>query len=389
MSCEVVPMHKVHYSLESHLKNGISDIPTPDEVNIRVRNLVLKTAKGKKLSKGEMIAEHPTKFGGAYHAPISGKVSKVNYHHITITGDGGENMAEPLEVKSLETGKELLRTLQLLGVDIAPFSIAKLLIVNGLNPEPGISIAEQLLKDEKEVVEAGLEMLCRFIAPEKKVLAIASGKSFSLEGTEIKHIRPKYPNSLDAIVAKKVTGKESPEDTKIISVFDLYRIGKVVMTGLPVSDTIITVGDNNYRVPLGTPIRHLAKHLGFKVNSGDKVVLGGPFRGEAVYSLDEGVKKADHGLFVVPKGTFPSIEDAACINCGECVLNCPARIQPNLISRYAEFEMFEHAEKYGLHSCLECGLCSFNCTARRPLLQYIRFAKDQLMKRGAGEKKQG
>lgn len=56
-----------------------------------------------------------------------------------------------------------------------------------------------------------------------------------------------------------------------------------------------------------------------------------------------------------------------------------------MLSRYAEYEMFEMAEKHHLHSCFECGLCSFNCTVRRPILQYIRFAKDQLLASGQGE----
>jgi electron transport complex protein RnfC len=47
--------------------------------------------------------------------------------------------------------------------------------------------------------------------------------------------------------------------------------------------------------------------------------------------------------------------------------------------------MFEMAEKHGLHSCFECGLCAFSCTMRRPLLQYIRFAKDQLRAAGRSE----
>jgi electron transport complex protein RnfC len=385
-----MPMLKIHYSLESDLKKDIVDIPAPDEINIRVSNLVLKTGKGKKIAKGELIAEHPSRFGGAYHAPVSGKVTKVNYHHITIKSDGTDNCVEPVDLSSLETGKELLRTLQGLGVDVAPLSSAsRLLIINGLNPEPGISVTEQLLRDELKTIEAGLEMARRFIAPEQTVLAVSAGSPYRLDGAEIKQIKPKYPNSLDALVAKKVTGKEFPEETRIMSVVDLYRIGKIVLSGLPITDTTITVGDTNYHIPLGTPIRHLVEYLGLEVSSGDKVVLGGPFRGEAVYSLSEGVKKADHGLFVVKAGSFPAIEDATCINCGECVLNCPARIQANLISRYAEFEMFDHAVRHGLHSCLECGLCSFNCTARRPLLQYIRFAKTQLMNQGAGEQEQG
>lgn len=380
-------MLKIHYSLESELQHGISDIEAPSELNIQVRNLVLKTKKGKQVARGEMIAEHPSKFGGAYHAAASGKVMKVNYYHMTIKCDGGEDAVEPVDVGSMEPGKDLLRALQDLGIGVAALAPVKTLVINGLNPEPGISVAEQLLKDEKETVEAGLEMVRRFMSPEKTVLAVAASAPYELSESSVHGIKPKYPNCLDSLVVKSVTGKELPSDTKVLSVMDLYEIGTVVRTGMPLTHTVMTVAGRNYRVPLGTTIRHLMDSLNMNVTTGDTVVLGGPFRGDAVYSLDEGVKKGDHGLFSISSSTFPAIQDAACINCGECVLKCPARIQAHLISRYAEYEMFEMAEKHGLNSCFECGLCGFNCISRRPLLQYIRFAKAQL--RASRQSEQG
>ncbi|WP_027177189.1 4Fe-4S dicluster domain-containing protein [Maridesulfovibrio hydrothermalis] len=372
-------MLKINYSLESGVQKSVADISAPAELNIQVRNLVLKARKGQKISRGEIIAEHPSKFGGACHAAASGKAVKVNYHHLTIKCDGGESAVEPVDVQSMGPGKELLRTLQGLGIDVAPLSSrTETLVINGLNSEPGISVSEQLLRDEKEILEAGLRLAETLITPMHTALAVAYGSSFSLHGAQTAYVKPKYPRSLDALTVKAVTGKEYPEDTKILSIMDLYDLGLVAKYGLPVTSTIMTISGKNYRVALGTPIRHLLSELDIKVQSGDKVVLGGPFRGEAVYSLDEGVKKGDYGLFVISADEFPSIEDATCINCGECVLSCPARILPNMISRYAEYERFEMAEKYNLNSCFECGLCSFNCTVRRPILQYIRFAKDQL-----------
>lgn len=375
-------MLKIHYSLETGLNDGIIDIPAPEELNVQVRNLVLRTAKGKKLAAGEMIAEHPSKLGGAYHTPFSGKVAKVNYHNLTIKCDGGAEAVEPVNVAAMGPGKELLRSLQDLGINIAPLSGAEILVINGLNPEPGVSVAEQLLQDERETLEEGLKLVKKFIVPVRTVLALADGAPYQLAGSETQAVKPKYPNSLDALVVKAVTGKELPSNAKIMSVMDLYNIGRVAKTGLPVTDTVMTIGGGNYRVPLGTPIRHIMAHLKLSVGPHDKVVLGGPFRGEAVYSLDEGVKKGDYGLFMISAKAFPPVEDAACINCGECVLFCPGRIQANLIARYAEYEMFEMAEKHGLHSCFECGLCAFNCVARKPLLQYIRFAKAQLRAKG-------
>lgn len=371
-------MLKIHYSLESDSLSGIEAIPAPKELSIQVRNLVLKTKKGKQVARGEMLAEHPSKFGGAYHASASGKVTKVNYHHMTIKCDGGEEMVQPVDVLSMGPGKTLLRTLQNLGINIAPLSRTEILVINGMNPEPGVSVAEQILKEGRETLETGLSIAKMLCTPASTVLAVADDGEYGLNGAETKKIKPKYPRSLDALVVKAVTGKEFPSNTKVINVMDLYDLGRVAETGLPVMDTVMTIGGKNYYVPLGTPIRHLLDSLGMDVTSGDTVVLGGPFQGEAVYSLDEGVKKDDYGLFTIASSEFPAVEDAACINCGDCVLKCPARIQANLISRYAEYEMFEMAEKHGLHSCFECGLCAFNCFSRRPLLQYIRFAKAQL-----------
>ncbi|WP_419787176.1 electron transporter RnfC [Pseudodesulfovibrio sp.] len=374
-------MGRIHYSLKSGSSKPLSDIPMPKELNIRIRNLVLRANKGQQVECGEIIAEPPSPLGGAHHAAASGKIKVVNYYHLTIQCDGENRSVAPEDVASMGTGKKLLRTLQRLGIDVTQLDRAGLLIINGLNPEPGISVAEQLLESERELLEAGLRLAQRIIVPTRTVLASPSSSGF-LSGTETMKIEPKYPASLNPLVVKAVTGKEYPEDTRILTLMNLYELGFVAQTGLPLTSTIMTIKGRNYRVPVGTPLGYLLDLLEIPVSDGDKVILGGPFRGEAVYGLDEGVKKGDYGLLVIPHEEFPPVEDATCINCGECVLNCPGRVLPNLISRYAEFEMFEMAEKCGLRSCLECGLCSFNCTARRPLLQYIRLAKNQLLSRG-------
>ncbi|WP_245628629.1 electron transporter RnfC [Salidesulfovibrio brasiliensis] len=271
-------MLKIHYSLESDSLTGIEDISAPKELSIQVRNLVLKTKKGKTVARGEMLAEHPSKFGGAYHASASGKVAKVDYHRMTIKCDGGEEQVQPVDVLSMAPGKPMLRALQNLGINVAPLSKTEILIINGLNPEPGVSVAEQLLKDEKDTLETGLSIAKMLCGPERTVLAVADGANYTLNGSEIKKVKPKYPKSLDALVVKAVTGKEFPSNAKVINVMDLYDLGRVAETGLPVTETIMTIGGRNFRVPLGTPISHILDSLEMVVTSGDTVVLGGPFR---------------------------------------------------------------------------------------------------------------
>ncbi|EGB13391.1 electron transport complex protein RnfC, putative [Pseudodesulfovibrio mercurii] len=378
-------MLKIRYSLDLELTNSIRDMALPEELHFQVRNLVVKTKKGSVLTKGEIIAEHPAPGGGAYHAAVGGKVTGVNYHSLIVNCTGGDDVVPPVDVNSMGKGAELLRVLQGLGVGVSQLSgKAEVLVINGLNPEPGVSVAQQLLRDGREELAAGLALARRLLSPNRTVLAVPKGDEVTIPGAESVQVRAKYPYSLDALVVRAVTGREFPEDTRVMNVMDLYDLGRVSLTGLPITETLMTIAGNNYRVPIGTPVRHILTVLGLETHPGDSIVLGGPFRGEAIYSLDEGVKKTDYGLFITSSDAIPAVQDAACINCGECVLQCPARVQPHLISRCAEYERFEEAERYGLNSCFECGLCAFNCFARRPLLQYIRFAKAQLKAKGQG-----
>ena len=44
-------------------------------------------------------------------------------------------------------------------------------------------------------------------------------------------------------------------------------------------------------------------------------------------------------------------------------------------------ERFDDAREYGALDCIECGACVYICPAKRPLLQYIRFAKMEIIAR--------
>ena len=373
-------MQKTNFNLHTVIVDSIREFPTPSEVHVPVLGCILQTGKGKKVLQGDRVAERPSAHGGDKHAPFSGKVNGVSYTHVSIQLDAESEAVEGVDLTSMEPGKGLLRALRSLGIDTQALAPAETLIVNGLNPEPGITAAEQLLRDEKKTLEAGLALAARIINPARTVLAHAQGYDPSLAECEPLAVKPVYPNSLAPLVAKAVTGSERSEGVVVLSAMDLYSLGQVALTGLPVRDTVITVnGGLNYRVLIGTPLSEIFALAGIDVESGDRVILDGPMRGQAVYSLDDGVSRDTYGVTVVRKDAFPAITDDPCINCGECVLHCPARVLPHMISKYAEYSLFENTEAYGIRSCFECGLCSFYCVSRRPLLQYIRLARKELL----------
>jgi Na+-translocating ferredoxin:NAD+ oxidoreductase subunit C len=161
-------------------------------------------------------------------------------------------------------------------------------------------------------------------------------------------------------------------------------IGTAVSTGKIPTDKILTLirkdgSTTLVSVRIGTPVSEVFKAGNITVNDKDQVIFGGPLTGSAIYSEDHPIMPDTDAIMVQDKDNIPFVSDYPCVNCGECVRICPARIQVNMLVRLLEPGHYdEAASNYDLHSCIECGLCSFVCVARIPIFQYIRLAKYEL-----------
>ena len=373
-----------NFRLSAETDGPIRDIPVPEELHLPLHGHVPAVARGRRVTEGTEIAEHPALQKGTLHAPAAGKVLQVTGTHITIKTDGESGPTPAADRPDIAQQEDSLQAYRKLGLDIGGLARSKILILNGLNPEPGISVCDQLLKDHLDTVERGFLLLQKLISPSETILAISQENHVCLAGARTQHIKPVYPGSLDPLLVKNILGRENLQNVRVVGVPQVYAFGRVSKNRRPVTETIMTIGRGNYRVKIGTPVRNILRHAEQPVNTGDRVILGGPFQGRAAYSLDQGVDKNTFGIFVVPQGSYPPVRDTNCLNCGECVLHCPARIMPNMIGRCVEFNLLEKTTQYGISACFECGLCGFYCPLRRPLLQYIRLAKQEL----AGQNKQ-
>jgi electron transport complex protein RnfC len=367
-----------NFRLGAETDGPIRDIPVPEELHLPLDGHVPVIARGQKVNEGAEIAEHPALEEGTLHAPAAGKVLQVTDTHISLKTDGETDQTPTIDRPDIAQHEDSLQALRKLGIDIGGLSGSEILILDGLNPEPGISVCDQLLKNHLDTVERGFLLLQKLVSPSETILAVSQETDVCLTGARTKHLKPFYPGSLAPLLVKNILGRKTSLNVARVGVLQLYAIGRVMETRQPVTETVMTIGRGNYRVKIGTPVRSILRHVEQSVNTGDRVILGGPFQGRAVYSLDQGVDKNTYGIFVVPRGTYPPVKDTNCLNCGECVLHCPARIMPNMIGRCVEFNLFEKTPRYGISACFECGLCGYYCPVRRPLLQYIRLAKKEL-----------
>ncbi len=51
---------------------------------------------------------------------------------------------------------------------------------------------------------------------------------------------------------------------------------------------------------------------------------------------------------------------------------------PQELYRFTRADQFNQAKNYHLFECIECGCCSYSCPSNIPLVQYYRYAKQEI-----------
>ena len=67
-----------------------------------------------------------------------------------------------------------------------------------------------------------------------------------------------------------------------------------------------------------------------------------------------------------------------CLRCGECTLNCPARLQPVEIKDAVNAKDLDRIKLLKADKCVECGMCSYVCPSKIEVTEFMRKAKLQL-----------
>ena len=168
-------------------------------------------------------------------------------------------------------------------------------------------------------------------------------------------------------------------------------IGSAYATGnIPVDKVVTLVKKDGEKVlvstRMGTPVGDIFNSCGVTLNEKDRLIIGGPLTGSAIYAEDYPVGPDTDAVMVQDSADVSLVSDYPCINCGECVRVCPVNVPVNMLVRFLEAGQYEAgADEYDLYSCIECGLCSFVCVSRIPVFQYIRLAKYELSRVDSAE----
>jgi electron transport complex protein RnfC len=388
-------------------------IPTPQRITLfhpknDALNVPAALGIGDPVKTGEKLSVYPDQ-NDYVISPVTGKIASLSpytgdfgksYIAITITPDGNEIIDDTFQQQIQSPTLELLSGYLTGAPGDPPLSLLadsnggiNTIIIRGLDPDPTVATSQYIAQSRFNDLKKGIQIL-KQVADVRDIILITAGESvqgYGHIGAQVKGVKTTYPSALPHMVMKDVLGQVVPagktcEELGVcfFTAEAVISIGSAFESGqLPTTKTLTFIKKDGtskiIEARIGTPIGDILQTYGETVNEFDRIIFGGPMTGSAVYALEHPVQPDTDSIIVVDRDKAAYASDYPCINCGECVRTCPAKMQVHMLVRYLEANQYEEAaDSYDLYSCIECGLCSYVCVSRIPIFQYIKLAKYEL-----------
>ena len=386
--------------------------------------------KGDTVRVGTRIAEPGGFMSASIHSSVSGKVAKIDSIvdasglrkpaiFIDVEGDEWEpsiDRSDKLILQSTKTREELIECIKNAGivgmggacfpthVKLCPPKECAIdtLIINAVECEPYLTADHRLMLEYPDQIIIGIKVILKVLGIDRAVIGIEANKPDAIEllksktsmvsGIEVMPLKMKYPQGGEKQLIEAVTGRQVPPPPAlpanvgcvVQNVGTVYAIYEAVMKNKPLFERIVTVTGKdvknpcNLKVRMGTPVSQLVEYAGGMPEDTGKLISGGPMMGRPLLDDSAPVVKGTSGILMIPESEAARLEERNCIRCAKCVQACPMGLEPYLLATASESGDWECAEENWIMSCIECGCCQSTCPSRRPLLDWVRLAKNRV-----------
>ncbi len=390
--------------------------------------------KGDEVKVGTLLAEAGGFVSAPVYSSVSGKVSKVDVAldasgmrrpaiYVDVEGDEWEDSIDRSETLvrlsdrpdlDAKTIVEKIKNAGIVGLGGATFPChvkltpppgckAECVIINAVECEPYLTADHRLMLEHADEILVGVELIMKAVDVKRGYIGIENNKPDAIrlmtekaaghDGIEVVPLKVKYPQGGEKQLIDAVIGRQVPAPPAIPinvgavvqNVGTAFAIYEAVMKNKPLIDRIITVTGKSVKQPsnllarLGTPFQQLIDECGGLPEDTGKIIGGGPMMGKALISLEVPMTKGSSGLLLMTDKEARRTAPQPCIRCAKCVSACPMGLEPYLLSKVSEKQMWDKAEAEDITSCIECGSCQFTCPSHRPLLDMIRVGKSTVM----------
>lgn len=386
--------------------------------------------KGDVVMVGTRIAEPGGFMSAAIHSSVSGKVAKIDTVvdasglrkpaiFIDVEGDEWEpsiDRSDKLVLQTHKTREEIIECIKDAGivgmggacfpthVKLCPPKECRIdtLIINAVECEPFLTADHRLMLECPDQIIIGIKVILKALGIDRAVIGIEANKPDAIElmrsktamvsGIEVLPLMMKYPQGGEKQLIEAVTGRQVPPPPAlpanvgcvVQNVGTVFAVYEAVMKNKPLIERIVTVTGKsvknpcNLRVRMGTPVGQLVEYAGGMPEDTGKLISGGPMMGRPLLDETAPVVKGTSGILMIPEKEAARQAERNCIRCAKCVQACPMGLEPYLLASASKAADWECAEDHWIMSCIECGCCQSTCPSRRPLLDWVRLAKNRV-----------